>query len=318
MSTAAAPSESKLGPVPAEEGYVSADDGTRLYWRSEGRGPRTLFCTNGIGVSTFFWDPTVAYFRDRYRVVVWDYRAHGKSDLGPSPSVCGVRTCARDALSVMDGLGIEKAVVLGHSMGAQVSFEIYREAPDRVAALVPTLGTWRNALTTFFDSPRLARVLFEVSNAVGSNFPVATSILTRAFVLSPLAWPSMKLLGIVHPDLMPQERMIPYLEHLSRLELRSYFALARDLEQHDASDVLPTIRVPTLVVGAERDLFTPARLSREMSQLIPGAELLIITAGSHGALVEQPELFCLRVEKFLEEREVFPEPEVGLGSPGSR
>lgn len=291
-----------------EEGYVSAEDGTRLYWRSEGRGPRTLFCLNGIGVSTFFWDPTVAYFRDRFRVVVWDYRAHGKSDLGPSPESCTVRTCARDALAVMDALGVEKAAILGHSMGSQVSLELYREAPERVLALVPTLGTWRNALSTFFDSPRLSKVLFEIGNLFGSNIPRATSLLTRAFVMSPLAWTSMKMLGVVHPDLMPHERMVPYLEHLGRLELKSYFALCKDIEKHDASDVLPDIAVPTLVVGAERDLFTPARLSREMASLIPGAELFVITAGSHAAIVEQPELYCLRLEKFFEERKVFAGP----------
>ena len=88
MTAAPVKNDVRSQPVPIEESYVSAEDGTRLYWRSEGRGPRTLFCLNGIGVSTFFWDPSVAYFHDRYRVVVWDYRAHGKSDLGPSPDAC--------------------------------------------------------------------------------------------------------------------------------------------------------------------------------------------------------------------------------------
>lgn len=291
-------------PARVEEGYATTEDGTRLYWRSEGQGPAIL-CLNGIGVSTFFWDPTVDYFRDRHRVVVFDYRAHGKSDLGPSPAACSVRTCAKDALAVMDALGIQRAALLGHSMGSQVSFEIYREAPERVLALVPTLGTWRAALSTFFDAPRLSRALFGITSRVGENFPRATSLLVRMFVLSPLAWTAMRALGIVHPDLMPHERMVPYLQHLARLELKSYFALARDLETHDASDVLPTIRVPVLVVGGERDLFTPVRCSKEMAQLIPGAELFVIPAGSHAAIVEQPELYCLRLEKFFEERKVF-------------
>jgi pimeloyl-ACP methyl ester carboxylesterase len=60
--------------------------------------------------------------------------------------------------------------------------------------------------------------------------------------------------------------------------------------------------VPTLVVAGERDLFTPRHLSLEMAQRIRGAELLEIPRGSHAALIEQPELVNLRLEKFLRER----------------
>ena len=83
------------------------------------------------------------------------------------------------------------------------------------------------------------------------------------------------------------------------VDLRGYFALARDLLSHDASDLLEQIRVPTLVVAAERDLFTPAARSKEMAARIPGAELLVLRAGSHAALIEQPELVALTLEKFL-------------------
>jgi pimeloyl-ACP methyl ester carboxylesterase len=103
----------------------------------------------------------------------------------------------------------------------------------------------------------------------------------------------------VHPDLCPREEFEPYFAHLSQLDLRGYFALARDLLSHDASDLLAQIAVPVLVVAGERDLFTPAARSREMAARIPGAELLVLREGSHAALVEQPELLALTLEKFL-------------------
>ena len=87
--------------------------------------------------------------------------------------------------------------------------------------------------------------------------------------------------------------------HLSQLDLRGYFALARDLLTHDASDLLERIDVPVLVVAGERDLFTPLARSRELASRIPDAELLILRQGSHAALVEQPELLALTLEKFL-------------------
>jgi pimeloyl-ACP methyl ester carboxylesterase len=109
----------------------------------------------------------------------------------------------------------------------------------------------------------------------------------------------VRALGIVHPDLCPREEFEPYFEHLSQLDLRGYFALARDLLTHDASDLLEQIAVPVLVVAGERDLFTPIARSRELASRIPGAELLVLRQGSHAAMVEQPELVALTLEKFL-------------------
>jgi len=104
---------------------------------------------------------------------------------------------------------------------------------------------------------------------------------------------------MVHPDLCPREEFEPYFQHLSQLDLRAYFALARDLLSHDASALLAEVRVPTLVIAGERDLFTPVARSRELAERIPGAELLVVRGGTHAALVEQPELISLAVEKFL-------------------
>jgi len=129
-----------------------------------------------------------------------------------------------------------------------------------------------------------------------------TSRIIRGATLSVMQHPyieATRALGFVHPDLCPKEAFEPYFEHLAELDLRGYFALARDLLSHDASDLLPQIRVPTLVVAGERDLFTPVQRSREMAAQIPGAELLLLRQGSHAALVEQPELVALSVEKFL-------------------
>jgi len=115
----------------------------------------------------------------------------------------------------------------------------------------------------------------------------------------PGVWKAMRALKLVHPDLCPREAFDPYFDHLRQLDLRGYFALARDLLSHDASDLLPGIQAPVLVVAGERDLFVSPERSRELAEKIPGAELLLLREGSHAAMVEQPELLALSVEKFL-------------------
>ena len=117
-------------------------------------------------------------------------------------------------------------------------------------------------------------------------------------------------MGIIDARLAPHDIMLTYMEQLARTDLRSYAALVQTLQDHDAADLLPTIDVPTLVVAGDKDVFTPIRLAHEMVRRIPNAELLVIPAGTHAALMEQPELLCLRMEKFLAER-VFPRRKIG-------
>jgi pimeloyl-ACP methyl ester carboxylesterase len=89
------------------------------------------------------------------------------------------------------------------------------------------------------------------------------------------------------------------MQHLMGLDMRGYFALARDLLTHDATSLLPDVKVPTLVVAGERDLFAPLSRSQEMAAAVRGSELLVLREGSHAAMIEQPELVALSVEKFL-------------------
>ena len=282
------------------EGFVDGPKG-RLYWRLDGeRGP-WIVCLNGIGVALSFWEPFAKQMGRTCRVVRFDFRAHGRSDMPPDPTDISIATCVDDTEAVVAGLRIENPVLAGHSMGGQVAFEFYRRHRREVAALVPTLCAPGHALSTFFDT-RLSLVAFEVFKGAVRLAPQLLSRAIRPIVLSGVAEKGARMLGIIDPALAPHELMVPYLEQLARIDLRSYAALAQSLQDHDATDLLPTIEVPTLVVAGDKDRFTPLRLAQDLARRIPGAELLVIPGGTHAALMEQPDLLCLRVEKFLEER----------------
>ncbi len=286
------------------EGYATSRTGLKLYWRIDGsRGP-ALVCCNGAGVSTFFWEPFARQLSSDYQVVRFDWRGHGRSDSPRDPRDVSIVRCAEDLEDLMDGLGLDRAVVLGHSVGAQVSFELFRRHRERVAALIPTLATYRRALETFLNT-RFFLGAFEVIRRVADAAPELLSRASRPLFTTGTAERLARLVGLVDPALAPHEFMVPLMEHLVRIDPRTLVAMARDAQRHDASDVLPTIDVPTLVVAAERDVFTPPRLGREMAEAIPGAELLLMPSATHAALIEQPDLLCLRVAKFLEER-VYP------------
>jgi pimeloyl-ACP methyl ester carboxylesterase len=278
-------------------GTAEAPDGAVLYWRAEGNGP-ALLCSNGIGISTFFWRRLVEHFRSTHTVLTWDYRGHGRTPVPDHPEGVTVSQCARDLWIVAERAGIAEAVLLGHSMGVQVSLEAYRLRREGVRALVPVLGAAGGVFSSFLGGPALTPFLTLAMEVATRNAPLAEKAL-RAALRVPGLWQAIRALGVVHPDLCPREEFEPYLQHLLQLDLRAYFALARDLLSHDATALLPTVQVPTLVIAGERDLFTPAARSRELAEQIPGAELLVVRGGSHAALVEQPELINLALEKFL-------------------
>ncbi|GDX81223.1 putative hydrolase, alpha/beta fold protein [Deltaproteobacteria bacterium] len=291
-----------LSTRPVRSGLAVADDGIHLYWRAVGEGP-AIVCNNGVGVSTFFWRYTVDQFSDRHTVLTWDYRGHGRSDPLPDPTTgeVGMSRHSRDMLAVMDAAGIDKALICGHSMGCQVGLEAWRAAEGRITAYVLILGTAGRALESFADNPR-SPFFFNLAGQLIAALGERTHRLVRPILHSPVAWIFTRRAKLVDPMYASKADMAPYLEHLAVLDMRMFIRTVLQMQEHDAWDVLGTIKVPVLIVGAERDAFTPIRLSKDMARRIPGAELLVLADASHAAIIEQPETINHRIERFLRER----------------
>ncbi len=282
-----------------------ASDGVHIYWRAVGRGP-AMVCCNGVGVSTFFWRYTVDQFAGTHTVVTWDYRGHGRSDPVPEPDRgdVSVPRHAQDLVSVLDAAGIEEALFLGHSMGCQVILEAYRLVPERVLGMVLVLGTAGRALETFMGNPRSPAYFRLAAKAIG-RLGERTHALVRPVLQSPVAWAFTRRAKLVDPLYASRDDMQPYLDHLATIDMRMFIRTVLAMQDHDAWDVLPAIVVPVLVIGAERDAFTPISLSERMARHIPGAELIVLADASHAAIIEQPETINHRVERFLRERQPF-------------
>lgn len=293
---------------PIAAGYAQADDGVNLYWRTVGSGP-LIVCCNGVGVSTSFWKYIVAHYAPTNRVLLWDYRAHGRSDRGVDVSTAdlSIGRHADDLRCILDAVGEDRAMLIGHSMGCQVVFEFHRRYRDRVLGMVPMLGSAGRTLETFFDfagSPALFKLASQWMDRAGER----AHFVVRPLLESPLAWVVAQRAALVDPDYCPQEDLLPYLSHIATLDLRIFLHAVLACNEHDAWDTLPDVRVPTLVVAAERDTFTPMWLSRKMATTIPGADFLILADGSHAALIEQPATIAHRIDRFIAERGVFSAP----------
>ncbi len=287
------------------ESDATSRDGTRIHFRSVGNSARgrssAIVCCNGLGVSTFFWKRLEQAFHARYPVVTWDYRGHGKSGEPQDPKNSRLEDLANDLKSVLDACGIKKAILVGHSFGVQVILEFYRLYPHRVRGIAFCMGTYGHPMDTFYNSP-LSRPIFDLGCRIALQFPTIGSLFARALLQNPFSFYLGGLLKIMNTSMAPKEEIAKYIEHITRIDAVFFANLCQNMQKHSAESVLAKIEVPTLIIAGEEDTFTPLWLSKKMHRLIAGSELFVIHRGSHAALIEQPELINLRLDKFIGER----------------
>jgi pimeloyl-ACP methyl ester carboxylesterase len=279
------------------QGHVVTDDGVTLLYQVFGDGPAVVF-GNGIGVRYPGAIKQVAALRDAYQVICWDYRGIGQSVMSDPEGDLSMGRHARDVLTILDTLEVERAIFVGWSMGAQVSLEAIRLQPERVAGLVALLGTYRQPFRTAFPDPVGGAVegLFQLLH----RYPaVAQGALDLAVALPTVAFAVLSHLPFVGAD-ADREVFAANVRSVAGVDKRLYTRTMLALAAHDASDVLPQVRCPTLIICGERDGLTPPKVARQMAAAIDGAEYREVQGGTHFALIEQPALINRWLREFVD------------------
>jgi len=288
--------------------HATALDGTRIGWSNAGAGKPAVVLTDGIGCAGYIWRPLEAELARDRRVLHWHYRGHGTSDAPADPERMTVDDSVSDLLSVLDAARERTVVLAGHSMGVQIVLEAYRRRPERVKALVLLFGAAGRLLDTFHDT-EVARQLFPLAREAVLRWPDVARRIFRSVVPTELSL-RYALRFEVDGARVPRSDIERYLSDLAAIDPTLFVRLLDSAAAHDASPILPQVRVPTLVVAGERDTFTPLRLSVRMAQAIPGAELLVVPGGTHVGPLEQPELVNGRIRSFLEQHAPVRRPRV--------
>ena len=280
-------------------GYaVAPSDGSPLFYESWGeraQGTPVVLC-DGIGCDGYVWRYLKSDLGPRFGLHP-HYRGHGRTAAPRDPARVTIQDLADDVACVLDDALVDRAVLVGHSMGVQVALETYRRHPGRVAGLVLVCGAPSHPLRTFRGSASLEQLLPMVQKWIG-RMPGVLNRLSRAVLPTRLAYEVASRLEIRRELVEPQDFM-PYLEGMSRIDVRLFVTMLASAGQHSADDLLADIAVPTLVVAGGRDGFTPPDRSRAMAELIPGAELLEIPNASHTAPIERPHLVDFTIRDFI-------------------
>ncbi|MGE5189612.1 MAG: alpha/beta fold hydrolase [Gemmatimonadota bacterium] len=258
--------------------------GFRMYYEIHGSG-FPLLLVNGLGSDHGEWLHQLPAFASRFRVVLFDNRGAGDSEVPPGPYTTAAM--ADDAAALLAALGIGRAHVLGVSLGGMIAQEVALRHPGR-----------------------LGRLVLACTSPGGTVAARPRAEALSAFVRSPGGDPEAEL-----------RRMIPFLytgrfarEHPDEIEafvarrLRHPTSPEGHASQlaaaigHAAADRLSEIRVPTLVIAGTADRLVPPVNSETIAERIPGARLVLLPGAPHRLFAESAEAFNREVLAFLDVR----------------
>jgi 3-oxoadipate enol-lactonase len=254
--------------------FATASDGIRLYYETVGDG-EPLLLISGQTYDHTAWDEAREDFSDRYRVIVYDHRGTGASDKPRQPPY-STRGFAQDAVAILDDLGIERAHAYGVSMGGRIGQWLGIEHGRRVGSLVLGCTTPGNA----HGVRRSAEA--DAIMASGDPARLLDLLVSREWLMSHPEFARKRAEAAGHP-------IPPYAQQLHY----------RASEAHDAWDLLPTIRSPTLVIHGSEDAVNVPANAPLLAQRIPGAELHVIPGARHAYFWDHRRESAAVVRAFL-------------------
>ncbi|WP_213454346.1 alpha/beta fold hydrolase [Rhizomonospora bruguierae] len=269
--------------------YVAGPAGSIAYGRRGAGAPVVLL--HPLALAGQVWDGLAERLADRYDVITPDARGHGASEWDGAPF--SIDDMADDVVALLDGLGFERAHVVGMSMGGSVAISLAARHPGRVDRLLladttawygeQAAATWNERADRVLATTRADQIPFQVDRWF-----------TDAFRRT-------------HPERV-REAVAVFLATNSAAHAQA----CRAMGAMDNREVLPRIAAPTLAVAGEEDYATPPSMGEYAAEHVADGRALTLAGLRHLSLIERPELDGL-VAAHLEGRELPEAPASSCG-----
>lgn len=258
---------------------ITSDD-AEIFYNVTGSGPSVVLL-HPFPAHHELWLPIAKMLSSRYRLIMPDLRGHGESSLGSGPAT--MQKHAADIARVMDDAGVDRAPLIGVSIGGYAIFEFWRRFRDRVTAL---------ALCN-------TKAQGDAPEARASRLQVADDVLQRG--TEPF-FESMvqRLLGEStrrsRPDLAEGA-----LRMMRKMSAENVAGVQRGMaERPDSVPALKTITVPTLIITGDEDVLTGIPEAELMRQRISGSQMKVVAKAGHYSPWEQPDEVGRLLRQFLD------------------
>jgi 3-oxoadipate enol-lactonase len=263
--------------------YVRTDDRVKLYYEEHGEGT-PLVLAHGIGMNADLWDTNRDALGAHHRLVLWEPRGHARSDSPDDPAKYSFARWALDLKAVLDHLRISKAHVGGLSLGGGIATRFTLRFPRRVRSLLVTNSSSAAGLPLPVDHILMRAQSIKVTLEQGMDAMADFAMTSNPNVRERLAL-----------DPNAKEEFYAYYRRLTPIGYAN--ALRALLAMDHVTDQLSLIRVPTLLIGGDRDpSLGPMKV---MQKKIRGSQLIVLSPASHFANRDQPEAWNRAALEFL-------------------
>ena len=253
--------------------------GISIAFQQAGTGPALVLLHGGANTNSRMWKPQFKSLSENFTVIAWDAPGAGLSD--DPPESFKMNDWADYLAGFLDSIGYKKAHILGLSWGSVLAQVFYQRHPNYVVSLIlcGAYTGWKSSLSDSIANKRLTAALHDIT-------------------LPPKEFAS-KYLPSMFSDAAPQEVK----EELSNIMSSNFHPVGcrlifATMAEVDTKVVLPTIKVPTLLIWGEADKRSPLNVAREFHDAIPNSKLEIIFHAGHVCNMEKPEQFNKVVKDF--------------------
>ncbi|MFA6449796.1 MAG: alpha/beta hydrolase [bacterium] len=256
-----------------------------LHVVEKGSGSKAIMFIHGLGADHYEFIHQIRYFSNRYRCIAFDQRGFGRS---PATHNMSIERSVWDTLALADHFGLDRFILMGHSLGTMVAFDFAARFGERLEKLIivsgsPAIRESRGTYAGLRVLPNLEKLFDDrqrrfMGNAVAFNI--------GAFGLR------------TSPDVLRHyTREDPYV--FSDKYFSTCMKYMKEIADFDCRSRLRRITVPTLVVHGALDLGIYASTALTAATRVPGAKLFIFPTCGHSPNIESPGNFNRVVEKFI-------------------
>lgn len=261
---------------PLPERKTVQTPGGIISYREAGRGP-ALFLLHGMNGNSRSWAQQLKALSDSYRVIAWDAPGYGESD----PVAPDADAYAAQAAHLLDQLKIERAHVVGHSMGGVIAERFCARHLKRATSLVLSGTHW--------------------GNAAPEGAPLAAKYARRLQELEDM---SAEEYGKVRAEKMlpssPQPDVFDQVAHVaSEMRREGLLNGGQMVEKTDNRPFLPALKLPVLIITGDRDPVVKPQRSEAMMDYLPSARAVSLPGVGHAAYLEAPDVFNRAVREFF-------------------
>jgi len=252
--------------------FITADDGCELYYEAHGSGPTIAFASGFMGI-TDIWRDQIEEFSSRYQCVAFDNRGAGRSEKPFPRGAYGVERHAKDLHCVLTELGVNRVVLVGHSMGGNTASLYYLAHPLLVAGIV--------YVGSYVSGAQIASVGNTLEAIKGAVKQKSTRV------------------GFYQAVGLSEEIAM----ESAKWELYAVMGNAESFMEFDLSERIGDIACPCLILHGDSDIVSPLDpCGNGLQAGLPDAQLEVFTGVNHCPMSEDPKRANELLASFLEQR----------------